>query len=197
MTLAEVDLCEVWIALGGAPLKGKRGIAFWRGGKNRSVRVDRAKGWYDHANGVGGGALDLVRTVLACDIHAALEFLETNCGLDSRTRLSDSENRARQRERAARLREADDAESFARAVSALVEIVLEEFDPLDSSRFIFVELMTTIRRGGDGLLEELKAWRENSPELTEALIRTGAKARGRMQRRLDIFLDQESQHASS
>jgi hypothetical protein len=38
--LTDINIVEVWLALGGGPLRARRGKAFWRGGDSYSVSVD-------------------------------------------------------------------------------------------------------------------------------------------------------------
>ena len=48
MTLREVPLLDVWHALGGGALRGRRGQASWRDGDGYSVAINVAKNaWYD------------------------------------------------------------------------------------------------------------------------------------------------------
>lgn len=77
-----LSLCDVWTALGGGPLRAGRGLAFWRDGDGYNVALDAGKGaWFDHVEGVGGGILALVETVLGCDRRAALEWLSNHFGI--------------------------------------------------------------------------------------------------------------------
>lgn len=86
MNLATLHLPDVWSALGGGPLRGRRGKAFWRGGDGYSVALDAAKGtWYDFVAGAGGGVLDLVETALGYDRRAALRWLEAEGFIEPRT----------------------------------------------------------------------------------------------------------------
>jgi hypothetical protein len=58
MRLASVPLSDAWAALGGGPLRGKRGKAFWRGGDRYSVALDPEKGaWFDHRDGKTHGPM--------------------------------------------------------------------------------------------------------------------------------------------
>ncbi len=92
MTLREVPLLDVWHALGGGALRGRRGQASWRDGDGYSVAINVAKNaWYDFVDNVGGGPLKLVETALGCDTSTALSWLEQNCNLDSRRSYSPEE----------------------------------------------------------------------------------------------------------
>ena len=62
MKLAFIHLLGAWTKLGGGPLRGKRGKAFWRGGDGYSIALDLEKDtWFDHRDGHGGGVRALVR----------------------------------------------------------------------------------------------------------------------------------------
>lgn len=70
-------ISEVWAALGGDRPKHGRARAFFREGNNSSaVSLNDAKGcWFDYRDGVGGGVLDLIQRVQACDRSSALHWL--------------------------------------------------------------------------------------------------------------------------
>ena len=86
MKMAELDIAALWQALGGGPLRGKRGKAFWRGGDAYSITLDTAKTmWFDHRDGRGGGALALVEAALQCNRRAAVQWLECQGFIESRT----------------------------------------------------------------------------------------------------------------
>lgn len=86
MNLASLQLLDIWSALGGAPLRGKRGKAFWRGGDGYSIALDTAKSiWFDHRDARGGGVLALIETALGCDRRAALHWLEGEGFIETRT----------------------------------------------------------------------------------------------------------------
>jgi hypothetical protein len=76
-TIGSVCIIAVWERLGGGPLRGGRGIAWWRDGDYFNIALDSKQNvWCDHARGsVGGGVLDLVRTVLDCDKVSAVRWL--------------------------------------------------------------------------------------------------------------------------
>jgi hypothetical protein len=83
--LGELDIVSIWSMLGGGPLRGKRGQAFWRNGNGYNIALNPAKGaWYDHRDARGGGILALVETVLGGSRSSALQWLEENCGLARR-----------------------------------------------------------------------------------------------------------------
>ena len=73
---------QVWSALGGPPLSGNRGKAFWRDGDGYNIALNDNKGaWFDFVTGVGGGVIDLV-----CVVHddpsraAAVRWLDDRFG---------------------------------------------------------------------------------------------------------------------
>ncbi len=75
-TIGSVCIIAAWERLGGGPLRGGRGIAWWRDGDSFNITVNPEKNvWFDHARGVGGGVLELVRTVLDCDKASAVRWL--------------------------------------------------------------------------------------------------------------------------
>ena len=182
MKLASVPLLPVWHALGGGPLRGKRGNAFWRGGDGFSVTLDLSKGtWYDHRDGRGGGVLALVETALECDRRAALQWLETNCGLNPFQPSSVNKQRCYRREH-------EDAKHFGIAAKALAEEILDQLDAYDPARADHTRLLDIIRAGEAQLAEEYRSWRCNYPDLTRALVRAGVSSRARLHRGLAFFL---------
>jgi hypothetical protein len=182
MKLASVHLLPVWHALGGGPLRGKRGNAFWRGGDGLSVALDLSKGkWYDHRDGRGGGVLALVETALGCDRRTALQWLETNCGIDPFRPLSVDDWRNYWRER-------KEAVHFGIAAKALAEEILDQLDASDPTRAVQTQMLAIIRADEPVLIEEYRMWRQNYPELTRALVRAGASSRARSERRLAFYL---------
>ena len=82
LDLADLRILDVWEALGGGRIRGRRGQAFWRGGDGYSVALDAVRNcWFDHRDSRGGGVLALVETALSCDRRAALRWLIEHCGL--------------------------------------------------------------------------------------------------------------------
>ncbi len=85
--LAGVRITDAWVALGGGPLRHRRGTAFWRHGDGFNVSLSDQKGcWHDFVTGEGGGVLDLVQKVRDCDRKGALRWLADFAGvpLDSK-----------------------------------------------------------------------------------------------------------------
>ena len=77
------DSGDVWTALGGAPLRHRRGKAFWRDGDSPNVSIDANRNvWFDHRDGVGGGVLDLIQVVLDCDRKGAVQWLASHQGVE-------------------------------------------------------------------------------------------------------------------
>jgi hypothetical protein len=180
-----LDITTIWPELGGGRLRRTRGKAFWRGGDGHSIALDPAKGvWYDHRDGRGGGVLELVMVALQCDQRSALQWLESNCGLESRRALSAEERRQHRRERA-------NAEHFGIAAKALAEEVLEQLRSCDPSRVDFNPLLSAIRTGGAALIDEYRAWLDTRPKLTQAMVQAGASSQARVQRRLALYLMEE------
>ena len=85
--IESLDISSVWAALGGGPLRGNRGRAFWRAGHGYNVALDTRKGtWFDHAAVAGGGILALVELARDCDRRAALGWLSDRFGIASGVR---------------------------------------------------------------------------------------------------------------
>jgi len=80
--ITDVPIRDAWRALGGGPLRGNRGRAWWREGNGYNVALDDGGRWFDHARGEGGGVLTLVQTALGIDRRAALEWLANRFGVD-------------------------------------------------------------------------------------------------------------------
>ena len=77
--LDAVSLETVWRSLGGGPLCGNRGRAFWRNGDGLNVAIDEGR-WFDHVTGAGGGTLALIETALECDRRAAMAWFSEHFG---------------------------------------------------------------------------------------------------------------------
>lgn len=101
---ARID--DVYLALGGDPLRHGRGRAFWRNGKSRSVKIDTDRNiWYGFGDRKGGGILDLIMIGLGCDKRAALQWLAEHEGVtldDSPLSRDERRTWARRRARAER-----------------------------------------------------------------------------------------------
>ena len=80
--VAQVRISRVWAALGGCPLHGQRGQAFWRSGDGFNVALDEDRGvWCDHARGEGGGILDLIQHARGSSRQDALCWLADFAGV--------------------------------------------------------------------------------------------------------------------
>jgi hypothetical protein len=182
MKLAEIGILDVWKAVGGGPLRGRRGRAFWRDGDGFSVALNLAKGtWFDFRDGRGGGSLALVETAHGCDRRTALRWLEANCGLDPTRPVSPTQYRTYQHE-------LDDAEHFGIAAQVLAEELLDRLDAYDPARFGPTRLQRVIRTGGAALINEYRISLDRNPELTRAMVRAGESSEMRIQRRLAFYL---------
>lgn len=118
MQLGDIPILDAWHAVGGGPLRGNRGKAFWRDGDGYNVALNLTKNtWYDFRDNVGGGALRLVEVALPCDKRDALSFLEAHCGLDPRRPLTQRERCTREVAPALAQRLAD----FARGLEIVTE----------------------------------------------------------------------------
>jgi hypothetical protein len=169
MTLANLPILDVWRALGGGELRGRRGQAFWRGGDSYSVSLDsKREMWHDFRDGLGGGAISLVETVLGCTRPAALAWLETQCGLDPRVALSEEQRRVYARAKA-------EAPALARRLADFacgLEIITARYlaaasttgsDPQDASKWHQQAYLLRRASGADiaQLWQSMSAEREN------------------------------------
>jgi len=182
--IAGVKISKVWEALGGAPLRSRRGAAFWRGGDGPSVSIDDAKGtWFDHAANEGGGVLDLVGRVRGGDRQESLRWLAAFAGvaLDDRV-VSIDDRKAWGAERRAVDRELPAARLFRRAAMLQAEELLgilkaAIFDPtvrlipqIGEIAYWERRLDRWRRLDGAELVAEYQTWRTRDPKLTAALV---------------------------
>ncbi|MGD1094006.1 MAG: CHC2 zinc finger domain-containing protein [Bryobacteraceae bacterium] len=169
----------------------------WRGtcpihrGKHYSFSVDPKTGlwrcWSDC--GRGGDIIALEMALTGVSWREGVVEIERIIG---RTLLARPANRAerhalaeqREREKV----ETSDAEHFGTAVRALAEEVLGQLDACDPDRAIYTQLLGVIRTGGMALIDEYRWWRKSDPELTQALVRSGAASQARIQRRLALYI---------
>jgi hypothetical protein len=178
---ARARIADIWLGLGGAELKGRRGVAFWRSGTGLSVSVDLEKGvWFDHVAGAGGGAIELVQAVRGCSFSDALRWLADFCGISGGPVHHHHDHEAD-----------DDSRNDRRwsfwwgfACETLCELLLEELPFWAQERYPLTQLLARLRLGPESLLHEYHEWRERFPELTTALARVGRQADARRQKRL-------------
>ncbi len=182
--LGELDIVSVWSMLGGGPLRGKRGQAFWRNGNGYNIALNPLKGtWYDYRDARGGGILALVETVLCSSRSSALQWLEQNCGLARRTLSQESRTN-----HVNHIVECTNTEYWGITARALGEQLLDELEADDPDRINYTQLLAMIRTGGPMFIEEYHRWEQIRPELTQAMVRTGALSHARVQRRLALYL---------
>lgn len=80
--IEDLEITNVWIALGGPPLHNNRAAGYYRGGSGRNVQLYPKSGtWYDFATGAGGGIIALVMVVQGCGKAEALAWLADNFGV--------------------------------------------------------------------------------------------------------------------
>lgn len=112
----------LWRHLGGGDIRGRRAVAFWRGGKRDSVAVNIDRGlWHDHATGDGGDAVALVRAAMGLDVAGALRWLE-DAGYRQPTRRMSAAELAEAR------RKREDADRRRLAVADFRQVLDAELD---------------------------------------------------------------------
>jgi hypothetical protein len=184
--IASIRISEVWSALGGPPLRHGRGRAWWRNGDGYNVSVNDDRGaWFDHAQGQGGGVLDLVQTVLGCSRTAAFNWIAEFAGvpIDSRTPPQDLRRACKQLREERRA-----AQWWAVSVRLLSEELLQRIDPCHEDRRPLTRLKTIIAGGTTGVVQEYRTWLTATPALTRAMVRAGRSADIRRQRQLAAFI---------
>jgi hypothetical protein len=181
--ISRCDICSVWGALGGSPLRGRRGRAFWRGGTHDSVALDLDRGlWFDHGAGEGGDAVALVQRVAGCDFREAVRWLADLTGAPEMS--ARAESRPAPGEAAGWIADLKWARWWAVAAGALAELVLAQMKPSDPQREAMTALLRALRLGDAALVAEYREWRTREPALTRALARAGQRADARTQRNL-------------
>jgi hypothetical protein len=181
---ARARITDVWSALGGGKLRGRRGQAFWRNGDGYSVSVDSTRGlWHDFVTGDGGDIFTLVQTVRGCDFREALEWLADFAGIDLGT-PSRGDNRA-DTDWATDLRRAT---WWARSAAALAEWALEKLPSSHPERRGLTLLLQVIRMADAVLVSTYRESRRQHPELTQALVRAGQHSDARKQRLLSRWI---------
>ena len=178
---ARVRISELWTALGGGELRGGRGRAFWRAGDGFNVSLNDTKNCYfDHAQGEGGGVLDLVQRARDCDRKTALAWLADFAGVPLGEPLTPAERRAWAAERRQVRQDARLARWWSVAAAALAESVLEELPSYALERARLTRLLR-VARDPTGRVGEFKEWRRTEPEFTAAMVRGGRDAERRRQ----------------
>jgi len=77
-----VQITTVYRALGGPPVRARRGCAFWRKSDGYNVALDdRTNTFHDHARGEGGGVLALIQLARGGTRKEALEWLADFAGI--------------------------------------------------------------------------------------------------------------------
>ena len=155
----QASITDVWVALGGGPLRHGRGKAFWRNGDSDNVVLDDDRGvWYDHAHGKGGGILDLIQAVHGCDRRDALRWLADHLGIRLADRpLTSAERRKYTQRRAQAQVAARDLTDWRRCV--LRERRDERNRLFMSENIIAAAARTLLASEGDGDDDE-GAWSE-------------------------------------
>jgi hypothetical protein len=195
--VSRLPISEVYRLLGGSKISRNRGRAFWRDGQGMNVSLSDEKAtWYDHAEGVGGGVLDLVVRVLGCNRADALKWLADAAGVALDDQLLDPSVAA---ERAAVKRDLPEARLWQRAALSLFDDLLINlkaglFDPTEM-RPEFGEIASTERlrdfiAGAPEavLVGEFRAWRERWPHFTAEMIRSAARRERADRRALQRYL---------
>jgi len=185
-------ITDVWTALGGSKLRHGRGQAWWRDGDGWNVSLDNRKGtWFDHSRGEGGGVIDLIVAVRSGSRAEALAWLADYLGIPLDTATKDMRRQwARERE------EKREAKLWARAAAALAELCLER-ENLDD-RIALFHVMALAQEANPQLIEEYRAWRAASPDLTRAMVESGRAQGGRFERMLASLIAKwgSSSHAA-
>jgi hypothetical protein len=175
---ARARMADVWAALGGGELKGKRGAAFWRGSSDLNVAVDVEKNvWFDHVAGVGGDTFDLVCVAHGCDFRTAVQWLASFTGVSTTVDTNGVRHVAHiDPDRAADLERAD---CFTIAGWALAEEALSTMEPWDAERRGITDFLRAIQLGDESLLSEYREFRRRDPQLTAAMVHAGRLANAR------------------
>ncbi|HKD07679.1 MAG TPA: hypothetical protein VKB79_17395 [Bryobacteraceae bacterium] len=174
----DVQISEVWRMLGGPPLRHGRGRAFWRDGNGLNVAIDDEKGvWMDHADGVGGGILDLISRVRGGSRSDALRWLADASGVTLATPKADPWAWIH---RDAIAQDGDNAHYWRRGILNVLDEILTSlkcalFDSglpqPESDEILNLEcLCSGLRDAGDfALVQEYRSWLSKWPETTAAV----------------------------
>jgi hypothetical protein len=189
LTIAEIKararIADVWLALGGPELKGRRGVGFWRGGSGLSVSVDLEKGvWYDHVDAQGGGVVELVMVARGCDFRAALAWLADFTSMD----LCESSCRSDNHPDSDWKGDLERATYWAMIAEMLTEDALESLPFYDPQRYGLTMFLRAIRLGAASMVDEYRRFRSRQPQLAAGMVREGRRHDARLQRRLALWL---------
>jgi hypothetical protein len=184
---SRASILDVWSALGGAPLRHGRGVAFWRkvaDGYNVSLDA-RQNLWHDFVTGEGGDVIALVETVRGCDFKQALQWLADHVGVNlspvpgRRAAPSDPNWRV----------DLARAEWWLIAAVHLAEYTLDEILPdAHAERQAQTQFLVSIRLGEASLVAQYRSFRECNPQLTAAMVLAGSRSEARSQRRVALRL---------
>lgn len=158
--IEDLEIVDVWRALGGGPLQGSRGRAFWRDGDGLSVSLNSGRGvWKDFVSGVGGGILALVMIALGCGKAEALAWLVDNCGVATGNEYAAADRREFARRRAAaKLIATQLIERRDEAFNAIREAKrrkLEEYHQLNSAAYAAEDIELSAQ--AEGIWSELQS----------------------------------------
>jgi hypothetical protein len=190
VSLAEIrlraDICDVWSALGGGPLRHSRGQAFWRNGDGYSVSLNADRGlWHDFVSGDGGDVIALVRLVRGCGFRDAVAWLASFTGVS----LADGRRQQYEADPAW----SDDlcaARYWGHAIEILAEWSLESLPTADSERFNLTQLLSCIRSTDASLVDEYRSWRKRNAGVSAATVAAAQHSESRL---ADWFLEKVPQ----
>jgi hypothetical protein len=173
-------ITDVWLGLGGPPIRQRRSRAWWRNGEKPSVAIYADTGrWRDNAAGTGGDVFDLVRVVQGCGFKDAVKWLAAFAGID----LSESANRISYRPDTGWAADLRAAMCWKMAAEQLAEELLEVLPSTDPERSALTRLLAVIRVGELAMVTEFREWRRRDPAFTYAMVRAGQVHNARLQRK--------------
>jgi hypothetical protein len=181
--LSRVRISQVYVELGGPTPRGNRVPAFWRGGDGLNVSLDDKRGvWHDFTTDDGGGVLDLVARVRGGSRADALRWCAELAGVPLEDKpLSPIERESWARGRRDLERNLPIAQCWQRAAISMTEELLDqlkaglsnpnlpqpEIGEIRGAESLLVSLR---RKDGAALIDEYRAWLEEHPGLTAALV---------------------------
>lgn len=184
-SIANASIASAWRSLSGGEIKNGRARAFWRGSTDLNISVDVERGiWHDFTTGEGGGVLALVQTVLECDKRAAVEWMEGQGLIPSRTLTPEEKAKysSQQRDIESNL---PSARLWRRAAIGIYSEVMDElktalFDPAlprpEPGDIREIENLLALLRKAEGteLVNLYRAWLSRSPATTIEMVRVAA-----------------------